>query len=141
LRPEGDRGGCFRRGADRSAAAAAADLAADGAFGLVNGGYSSMVAWLAPYYQAQDWAAAESGSLVAVMAAFQAAAALVVPILAARSRDRRHWLIATLAMQAITVVLYLRLDPTRYAEAMDLTGRGAIHLECGAVRGEARSPA
>ena len=201
------------------------------AFGLVNGGYSSMVAWLAPYYQAQGWAAAESGSLVAVMAVFQAASALVMPMLAARSRDRRPWLIATLAMQAIgfaglalqpaaapavwiaicgaglggsfslalvtaldhlprpeqagalaalmqgggfliaalaplatallhgwtggfaggwllhlgfvaiTVALYLRLDPARYAEAIDLAGCSGIHLECGAVRAGGQSPA
>jgi CP family cyanate transporter-like MFS transporter len=71
------------------------------AFGLVNGGYSSMVAWLAPYYQAQGSGAAASGRLVAVMAIFQAAAALAMPMLAARRRDRRPWLIATLAMQGI----------------------------------------
>jgi CP family cyanate transporter-like MFS transporter len=46
-----------------------------------------------------------------------------------------------LGFVAITVALYLRLDPARYAEAMDLAGRVGIHLECGAVRGEARSPA
>jgi CP family cyanate transporter-like MFS transporter len=201
------------------------------AFGLVNGGYSSMVAWLAPHYQAQGWGIAASGSLVAVMAVFQAASALVMPMLAARRRDRRPWLIATLAMQAIgfaglafspaaapavwiaicgaglggsfslalvtaldhlprpeqagalaalmqgggfliaalaplatallhgwtggfaagwmlhlgfvaiTGALYLRLDPARYAEAMDLAGRGGIHLECRAIRAGARSPA
>lgn len=69
-------------------------------FGLVNGGYSSIVAWLAPYYQAQDWRAAESGSLVAIMAISQAVSALAMPMLAARWRDRRPWLCATLVMQA-----------------------------------------
>jgi MFS transporter, CP family, cyanate transporter len=46
-----------------------------------------------------------------------------------------------LGLVAVTVALYLRLDPARYAEAMGLAGRVGIHLECGAVRGEARSPA
>jgi len=71
------------------------------AFGLVNGGYSSMVAWLAPYYQAHGWSGAASGSLVAIMAVFQAAAALGLPMLAARGRDRRPWLILTLVLQAV----------------------------------------
>ena len=69
-------------------------------FGLVNGGYSSMVAWLAPYMQGHGWGIAQSGSLVAIMAVAQAVAALVLPILASRSRDRRPWLYLTLAMQA-----------------------------------------
>lgn len=69
-------------------------------FGLVNGGYSSMVAWLAPYMQGQGWSVAQSGGLVAIMAVAQAIAALVLPILASRSRDRRPWLALTLAMQA-----------------------------------------
>jgi MFS transporter, CP family, cyanate transporter len=71
------------------------------AFGLVNGGYSSMVTWLAPALQAQGWGAAESGSLVAVMAVAQALAAVALPALAGRSRDRRSWLLATLVLQAV----------------------------------------
>ena len=71
------------------------------AFGLVNGGYSSMVAWLAPYYQSQRWGIATSGNLVAVMAVFQAVSALTIPVLARRSIDRRPWLYTTLLMQAI----------------------------------------
>ncbi|MGO4337153.1 cyanate transporter [Labrys sp. KB_33_2] len=69
-------------------------------FGLVNGGYSSMVAWLAPYMQGRGWGVAQSGSLVAIMAVAQAVAALILPILASRSHDRRPWLYLTLAMQA-----------------------------------------
>ncbi len=49
------------------------------AFGLVNAGYSSMIAWLAPYYQAQGWTSADSSGLVAIMAACQAMAALGLP--------------------------------------------------------------
>ncbi len=71
------------------------------AFGLVNGGYSSMVAWLAPYYQAQGWGIAESGGLVAVMAISQAVSALAMPMLARRRIDRRPWLVTSLAMQAV----------------------------------------
>jgi len=68
-------------------------------FGLVNGGYSSTVAWLAASYQMQGWGDAASGSLLAVMAASQAVAALLLPMLASRHPDRRPWLWLTLAMQ------------------------------------------
>lgn len=69
-------------------------------FGLVNGGYSTVVAWLAPYYRDLGWTASASGSLLAVMAVAQAFAALLLPVLAARGEDRRPWLWLTLAMQA-----------------------------------------
>jgi len=68
-------------------------------FGLVNGGYSSAVAWLALYYQSLGWTSAASGKLLAVMAISQAAAALLLPALASRSQDRRLWIWATLGMQ------------------------------------------
>jgi CP family cyanate transporter-like MFS transporter len=68
-------------------------------FGLVNGGYSSSVAWLALYYQALGWTSAAGGKLVAVMAISQAAAALLLPALASRSQDRRSWIWVTLGMQ------------------------------------------
>lgn len=71
------------------------------AFGLVNAGYSSMVAWLSPYYQALGWTSAGSAGLVAVMALCQAVAALGLPLLAQRRIDRRPWLYLSLAMQAI----------------------------------------
>ena len=71
------------------------------AFGLINAGYSSMIAWLAPYYQAQGWTSADSSGLVAVMAMCQAVAALGLPILARRNIDRRRWLWLTIAFQAI----------------------------------------
>lgn len=72
-----------------------------GAFGLINAGYSSMIAWLAPYYQAQGWTSADSSALVAVMALCQAAAALGLPILARGNVDRRRWLWLTILFQAI----------------------------------------
>ena len=71
------------------------------AFGLVNGGYVSLVAWLAPFYQSMGWSALNSGKLVAAMAVSQAIAALLVPFLARRSIDRRPWLLATLLMQGL----------------------------------------
>lgn len=70
------------------------------AFGLVNAGYSSMVAWLAPYYQALGVNASATGNLVAVMAIAQALSAFILPLLARRSLDRRPWLLLTLAMQS-----------------------------------------
>lgn len=71
-----------------------------GAFGLVNGGYASLVAWLAPFYQQHGWSSSASGSLVALMSIAQASAALLLPALAARQRDRRPWLWLTLLLQA-----------------------------------------
>jgi len=70
------------------------------AFGLMNGGYAMMVAWLAPYYLEQGWSATHSGLLVAVVSLAQAVAAFVFPLLAARHPDRRPWLWLTLACQA-----------------------------------------
>lgn len=69
-------------------------------FGAMNGGYASLVAWLAPFYQQHGWSVARSASLVAVMAVAQAAAALLLPTLAASRQDRRAWMAAALAMQA-----------------------------------------
>lgn len=70
-------------------------------FGLMNGGYASTVAWLAPFYQTHGWSGTESGSLLALLSIAQAASALIVPALAARRLDRRPWIIACLLLQAI----------------------------------------
>lgn len=70
-------------------------------FGLVNGGYASVVAWLAPAYQEQGWSAAASAGLLATLASCQALAALVLPVLARRQPDRRPWVWLALAMQAL----------------------------------------
>ncbi|WP_246623696.1 cyanate transporter [Sphingomonas colocasiae] len=69
-------------------------------FGLVNGGYASVVAWLALSYQERGWDGAASGGLLAIVAASQALAALLLPMLAGRRADRRPWLWLSLAMQA-----------------------------------------
>ncbi|EYT14539.1 MULTISPECIES: cyanate transporter [Acinetobacter calcoaceticus/baumannii complex] len=68
-------------------------------FGLVNGGYSSVVAWLAPSFQDHGWSSGESGKLLALLALSQAASALILPILARQYKDRRPWLWFTLFMQ------------------------------------------
>jgi CP family cyanate transporter-like MFS transporter len=70
-------------------------------FGLVNGGYAAMVAWLAPFYQSHGWSAAHSGGLVALLSMAQAMAALGLPVLAARHADRRPWLALVLLCQIV----------------------------------------
>ena len=87
-------------------------------FGLVNGGYASVVAWLAPFYQSHGWSAATSGSLVALLSVAQAAMALLLPLLAARQRDRRPWMWLTLALQAVgfaALVLWPDVAPRIWA--------------------------
>ncbi|WNC93950.1 cyanate transporter [Paraburkholderia sp. FT54] len=68
-------------------------------FGIVNGGYTSLVAWLPAFYQQRGVGVAASGSLLAGMTVFQAAAALLLPLAAASFRDRRPWLMLGLAAQ------------------------------------------
>lgn len=87
-------------------------------FGLVNGGYASVVAWLAPYYQTLGWTSAGSGGLLAVMAASQAMAALALPVLAARREDRRPWLWVALLMQVAGfagLVFWPQFSPVAWA--------------------------
>lgn len=93
-------------------------------FGLVNGGYASLVAWLAPFYQTHGWSSEHSGSLVAVMALAQAVAALLLPLLAARRRDRRPWLWLSLGLQALSFIAFAFFpDLAPYTWAM-LSGVG-----------------
>nr|WP_043287217.1 cyanate transporter [Paraburkholderia oxyphila] len=73
-------------------------------FGLVNGGYTSLVAWLPAYYQQHGASVAASGSLLAAMTVFQAICALLLPLAAARFKDRRPWLVAGLTAQLIGIV-------------------------------------
>lgn len=70
-------------------------------FGLMNGGYTSVVAWLAPAFLERGWSAGASGSLLAVLAVSQALSALTLPLLARNTLDRRPCLWLTLAMQGI----------------------------------------
>jgi CP family cyanate transporter-like MFS transporter len=68
-------------------------------FGLVNGGYTSLVAWLPQFYAAQGWDNAQTGSMLALMTGAQLVSALVVPTLARGRSDLRPWLLALLALQ------------------------------------------
>lgn len=68
-------------------------------FGLINGGYTSMVAWLPLYYRQLGWSAEGSGQLIGLMTIFQVLGALSVPLLIRRSDDRRPWLMLCLLAQ------------------------------------------
>ncbi|WP_429086167.1 MFS transporter [Aeromonas allosaccharophila] len=68
-------------------------------FGIINSGYGIVVAWLAPAYMAQGWSPAQAGELVAWLALAQTASGLGLPLLAARSLDRRLWMGLAIAMQ------------------------------------------
>ena len=68
-------------------------------FGLMNGGYASTVAWLAPFYQTHGWTATQSGTLLAILSIAQAASALTMPAFARRNIDRRLWLALALLLQ------------------------------------------
>ena len=94
------------------------------AFGLINAGYSSVVAWLAAYYQTLGWSSGDSGNLVALLAVCQAVAALGLPILARRNIDRRAFLCLTLAMQATGFAGLALLPQAAPAVWAGLTGAG-----------------
>ncbi len=70
-------------------------------FGLINAGYTSMVAWLPAYYLQLGWSPTRSGSLLAFMTIFQVLAALLMPALAQRSTDRRPLLSISLLSQVV----------------------------------------
>ncbi len=69
-------------------------------FGLINGGYTSLIAWLPPYYMQLGSSPQSSGSLLALLTLGQTAGALLMPMLA-RHRDRRTLLLVSLAMQLV----------------------------------------
>jgi MFS transporter, CP family, cyanate transporter len=73
-------------------------------FGLVNGGYTSLVAWLPAYYQQHGASVEASGSLLAAMTVFQAVSALLLPLAAAAFTDRRPWLVLGLSAQFVGVI-------------------------------------
>lgn len=68
-------------------------------FGLINGGYTSMVAWLPAYYQQVGGSAQGGGELVGLMTIFQVAGALGLPLLLRRLVDRRPGLWLALTVQ------------------------------------------
>ncbi|MGE7992485.1 cyanate transporter [Pseudomonas sp. NPDC089554] len=85
-------------------------------FGLINGGYTSMVAWLPAYHLEHGGTAQGGGELVGLMTVFQVAGALGLPLLLRRLRDRRPglWLALTIQLGGF---LGLLLAP---AQAMGL---------------------
>ncbi|QXI36466.1 cyanate transporter [Pseudomonas xantholysinigenes] len=68
-------------------------------FGLINGGYTSMVAWLPAYYLEHGGTAQGGGELVGLMTIFQVAGALGLPLLLRRLNDRRPGLWLALTIQ------------------------------------------
>jgi len=73
-------------------------------FGFINGGYTSMVAWLPPFYRQLGWSAPASGGLIGFMTIFQVIGALGAPVLMRSGPDRRPWLILALATQLVGFV-------------------------------------
>ncbi|WP_244815626.1 cyanate transporter [Caballeronia sp. Lep1P3] len=79
-------------------------------FGLVNGGYTSLVAWMPAYYQQLGRDVTQSGALLAMLTVFQAISALFLPMAASRvgrTRDRRAWIAAGLCAQLAGFALLL----------------------------------
>lgn len=68
-------------------------------FGLINGGYTSMVAWLPAYHLEHGGTAQGGGELVGLMTIFQVVGALGLPLLLRRLVDRRPGLWLALAIQ------------------------------------------
>lgn len=100
-------------------------------FGLMNGGYASTVAWLAPFYQTHGWTATQSGSLLAILSIAQAVSALVMPALARRNIDRRIWAATALLLQIIGfagLALWPNAMPTLNAIVLGLGLGGCFSL-------------
>lgn len=69
-------------------------------FGLTNGGYMSLIAWLPPFYIQLGWQPESSGILLALMTGGQVCGALFLPMLI-RGIDRRPLLLLALLLQLI----------------------------------------
>ena len=100
-------------------------------FGIVNGSYASIVAWLAPYYQRMGWSSTDSGSLLAALATSQAIAALAIPVLASRRLDRRPWIGLSLGLQLLGfcgLAFRPELNPAFWAIVLGIGMGGAFSL-------------
>ena len=84
-------------------------------FGLINGGYTSMVAWLPAYHIEHGGSAQGGADLVGLMTIFQVAGALGLPLLLRRWADRRPGLWLALAIQLVGFLglLLAPAPPTR----------------------------
>jgi len=80
-------------------------------FGLINGGYTSMVAWLPAYHLEHGGTAQGGGDLVGLMTVFQVCGALGLPLLLRGFADRRPGLWLALSIQLVGF-LGLLLAPT-----------------------------
>lgn len=80
-------------------------------FGLINGGYTSLIAWLPPYYMQLGWQPQASGTLLALMTFGQVIGALLLPAVA-RAQDRRPLLWLALVMQLIGFIGLIYLPQT-----------------------------
>ncbi|VFS79295.1 putative cyanate transporter [Raoultella planticola] len=100
-------------------------------FGLINGGYASLIAWLPPYYMQLGYSAQFSGTLLAMMTVGQTAGALLIPMLA-RHDDRRRLLLLTLMLQLIGFCGFIWL-PLQFPFAMGRVRRHRVrrpHSRC-----------
>jgi CP family cyanate transporter-like MFS transporter len=93
-------------------------------FGIVNGGYTSLVAWLPAFYQQRGASVEASGSLLAAMTVFQAASALLLPLAAASFRDRRPWLMLGLSAQLAGVLGLIALPDAAPLLWVGIAGAG-----------------
>nr|WP_276330838.1 cyanate transporter [Serratia inhibens] len=80
-------------------------------FGLINGGYTSLIAWLPPYYMQLGWQPQASGTLLALMTFGQVIGALLLPAVA-RAQDRRPLLWLALMLQLIGFIGLIYLPQT-----------------------------
>ncbi|EMV2947707.1 cyanate transporter CynX, partial [Escherichia coli] len=99
-------------------------------FGLINGGYASLIAWLPAFYIEIGASAQYSGSLLALMTLGQAAGALLMPAMA-RHQDRRKLLMLALALQLVGFCGFIWLPlqlPVLWAMVCGLGLGGAFPL-------------
>lgn len=71
------------------------------AFGLLNMGYGSVIAWLAPFFTSQGMTPTTAGSLIALMSICQAGAAIALPLVGCRGGDMRPRLFGAIAIQML----------------------------------------
>ncbi|WP_434639452.1 cyanate transporter [Klebsiella sp. I138] len=112
-------------------------------FGLINGGYTSLIAWLPPYYMQSGHSAQFSGTLLAIMTVGQTAGALLIPMLA-RHDDRRRLLLLTLLLQLIGFCGFIWLPlqvPQLWAMSCGIGLGGAFPLCLVLALDHARQPA
>ena len=95
-------------------------------FGLANGGYACMIAWLPSYAQNLGWSAQNSGELIGVMTVFQVIGALGAPLLSSTRIDRRPWLLAAVAIQLVGFIGLIVLPEPMMNVWVGLIGCGLV---------------